>query len=172
MRMLLLFAALLGLVALSAPTAAQPAGDPVPKILEAWKKRQTAFKTVRYVVTGKVDHLFLPVPNPQIKDKMPKTPCEVPFRAVVLLDCVTGRHRLELEESVAAISSTLLRGKSDGRLRQSLSKWRAMRSCPKQSRYRRNSAANAGPNAAICSSVMGSLPMTLLSAVKQPALWC
>ncbi|MGL6076766.1 MAG: hypothetical protein ACRC8S_21650 [Fimbriiglobus sp.] len=39
-----------------------------------------------------------------------------------------------------------------------MSKCPAVLSCPKQSRYRRNSAANAGPNPAICSSVMGIPP--------------
>ncbi len=103
MRMLLLIAALLGLVALAAPIAAQPAGDPVPKILEAWKKRQTAFKTVKYVVTGKVEHLFVPSPRPgaeKVQRVQPKLPLELPFRAAVLIDCEKQRFRLELDEFI------------------------------------------------------------------------
>ena len=99
MRTLLLVAALLGLVALTAPTAAQPADDPVPKILEAWKKRQTAFKTVKYVVTGKVEHLYLSPLRKGMENiiKLPKVPFELPYKAVVVLDCEQKRYRVTTE---------------------------------------------------------------------------
>ena len=102
MRLFSLFVVFLAVAAWTAPVAAQPAGDPVPKILEAWKKRQTAFKTVKYEVSGTVKHFFVSPPRAGLEKvmKLPKAPFEIPYKAVLLLDCDTKRYRLWTEQAV------------------------------------------------------------------------